>query len=35
MIVGGDQGIAIPSHVVSAFVEQAVKDKHADRGDRS
>lgn len=25
MIVGGDQGIAIPSHVASAFVEQAVK----------
>jgi len=25
MIVGGDQGIAIPSHVARAFVEQAVK----------
>lgn len=25
MIVGGDQGIAIPSHVASAFVEQALK----------
>jgi serine protease Do len=24
MIVGGDQGIAIPSHLVSAFVEEAV-----------
>jgi len=24
MIVGGDQGIAVPSHVASAFVEQAV-----------
>jgi serine protease Do len=25
MIVGGDQGIAIPSHVASGFVEQAAK----------
>ena len=25
MIVGGDQGIAIPSHVAQAFVEQATK----------
>jgi serine protease Do len=25
MIVGGDQGIAIPSHVAHAFVEQAMK----------
>jgi serine protease Do len=25
MIVGGDQGIAIPSHVAGAFVEQAMK----------
>ena len=25
MIVGGDQGIAIPSHVVSAFVEEALR----------
>jgi serine protease Do len=33
MIVGGDQGIAIPSHVARAFVEQAVKDKHADWSD--
>jgi hypothetical protein len=35
MIVGGDQGIAIPSHVAGAFVEQAVKDQHADWGNRS
>jgi serine protease Do len=35
MIVGGDQGIAIPSHVASAFVEQTVKEKHADWGNRS
>jgi serine protease Do len=35
MIVGGDQGIAIPSHVACAFVEQAVKDQHADWSDRS
>ena len=25
MILGGDQGIAIPSHVASAFVEEALK----------
>ena len=25
MVVGGDQGIAIPSHVASAFVAQAVE----------
>jgi serine protease Do len=25
MILGGDQGIAIPSHIASAFVEQALK----------
>ena len=25
MILGGDQGIAVPSHVASAFVEQALK----------
>jgi len=25
MILGGDQGIAVPSHVASAFVEEALK----------
>jgi serine protease Do len=25
MILGGDQGIAVPSHIASAFVEQALK----------
>lgn len=25
MILGGDQGIAVPSHVASAFVEGALK----------
>jgi serine protease Do len=33
MIVGGDQGVAIPSHVVDEFVNQAfVKEGIADRG---
>jgi serine protease Do len=27
MVVGGDQGVAIPSHVVEAFVEQAIGDR--------
>jgi serine protease Do len=27
MILGGDQGIAVPSHVASAFVEEALKGK--------
>jgi serine protease Do len=35
MIVGGDQGIAIPIHVASAFVEQAIKEPHANWGDRA
>ncbi len=31
MIVGGDMGVAIPSHVVDAFVARALEDKVADR----
>jgi serine protease Do len=28
MILGGDQGIAVPSHVASEFVEAAIQAKH-------